>query len=78
MPNNDAPHGERLGPSDVVGYASTVGEIILRLARLNPELPVFSGRNNKRGIAFHHHAYVDPSNDYVSYTHVEYADDGPQ
>lgn len=77
MPSNDAPQGERLGPTDVLGVSYTVGELIIRLSRLNPDLPVFSGRNNKRGIALHYHSFVDPHNDYVSYTHIQYAEDGP-
>lgn len=72
----DAPQGERLGQSDVMGVSWTVGELILCLAKLNPELPIFSGRNNKRGIALHHHGFVDPSKDYVSFTHLETAEDG--
>ena len=64
------PGGERLGPTDPLGVAFTVGELIAHLSRLNPTLPVFSGRNDHRGIALHHHAFVDPSKDYVSFTHL--------
>jgi len=71
MPENDAPDGERLGPSDVIGVCLTVGELLTALSRLNPDLPVFSGRNRTRGIALHHHAFIDPSVDYVSFTHLE-------
>ena|SRR6266478_2237373 len=74
--SKDVPKGERLGPSDVVGVSFTVGELIMRLSRLSPDLPIFSGRNNKKGIGMHHHAFVDPSKDYISFTHLEYAEDG--
>jgi len=65
------PKNERLGPSDPVGVCYTVRELIIRLSRLNPDLPIFSGRNNSKGIALHHHAFIDPSKDYVSFTHLE-------
>jgi hypothetical protein len=68
-----APQGERIGPSDVIGIANTVGELIAHLVRLNrPDLPIFSGRTNERGIALHRHALVDPSLDYISFTHIEH------
>jgi hypothetical protein len=51
--------GERLGTSDVVGVSFTVGDLITRLSGLNPNLRIFSGRNNQVGIALHHHAFVD-------------------
>jgi hypothetical protein len=63
--------GERLGPSDVMGVSFMVGELIIQLTKLNPALPIVSGRNNQRGIAIHHHAFVDPSQDYISFTHLE-------
>jgi len=75
MTQNDAPQGERLGPSDMAGVFFTVGELIIRLSQLRLDLPIFSGRNNKKGIAMHHHAFVDPTKDYVSFTHIEYAQD---
>lgn len=67
-----APKGERLGPSDTIGVFFTVGDLIARLATLKPELKIFSGRNNQAGIALHHHSFVDPSKDYVSFTHIEH------
>ena len=70
-----APDGERLGPSEVVCVAITVGELMDSLSRLNPDLPIYSGRNNKRGIVVHLHPLIDPSHDYVSYTAIEYAGD---
>jgi hypothetical protein len=75
MPTNDAPKGEQLGPSDPLGASYTVGDLIRCLRRLNPELPIYSVRNNKLGIGLHHHAFVDSSKDYVSYTHLEYLND---
>jgi hypothetical protein len=73
MSDIHAPQGERIGPSDLVGIANTVGELIAHLVRLNrPDLPIFSGRTNERGMALHRHAMVDPSLDYVSFTHIEH------
>jgi hypothetical protein len=47
-----APEGERIGPSDPVGVANTLGELMMiHLARLNPSLPIFSGLSKERGIA---------------------------
>jgi hypothetical protein len=77
MSDIHAPQCERLGPSDPVGVVYTVGELIIRLTELNPGLPIFSGRNNQRGIALHHHAFIDPSKDYVSFTHIEHAEMTP-
>ena len=74
MQTGNPPEGERLGPTDPVGVAFTVGELIIHLSRLKPELPIISGRNNQRGIALHHHAFVDPSKDYLSFTHIEHAE----
>lgn len=71
--HDDAPQGEHLGQSDVIGVSYTVGELIMRLSKLSPYLPIFSGRNNQVGIALHHHAFVDPSKDYVSFTHIEHS-----
>jgi hypothetical protein len=62
--------GEPLGVSDILGLSFTVGELLLRLGELNPKLPIVSGRNNEIGIALHHHAFVNPSNDYVSFTQL--------
>jgi hypothetical protein len=68
-----APLGERIGPSDVVGIANTVGELIDCLVQLNRrDLPIFSGLTNERGIALHRHALVDPLLDYISFTHIEH------
>jgi hypothetical protein len=47
----------------------TVRELMAWLSRLNPDLRIFSGKNNQPGIALHHHAFVDPHQDYVSFTH---------
>lgn len=72
-----APKGERLGPSDVLGVSFTVEELIVRLlkiAELSPNLPIFSSHNNHRGIALHHHAFVDRTKDYVSFTHLNDTD----
>jgi hypothetical protein len=66
----DAPGNERLGATDVLGVSFTVGELIACLSRLNPNLPIVSGRNNERGIALHNHAFIDPADDYISYTHL--------
>jgi hypothetical protein len=41
MSDIHAPQGERIGPSDPLGVAFTVGELIIHLARLNPDLPIF-------------------------------------
>lgn len=62
--------GERLGASDVLGVSFTVGELMATLSRLNPKLIIVSGRNNERGIALHHHAFINPAMDYVSFTHL--------
>lgn len=73
MSDSYAPQGERIGPSDIVGIANTVGELIAHLTRLNrPDLPIYSGRTNERGIALHRHALIDPSQDYISYTHIHH------
>jgi hypothetical protein len=72
-----APQGERLGPSDVLGVSFTVEELIVRLvkiAELSPNLPIFSSHNKNRGIALHHHAFVDRTKDYVSFTHLNDTD----
>ena len=72
-----APKGERLGPSDVLGVSFTVEELIVRLAKiaeLSPNLPIFSSHNNHKGIALHHHAFVDRTKDYVSFTHLNDTD----
>jgi hypothetical protein len=57
--------------SDVVGVSYTVRDLRIWLSRLNPDLQIFSSSNNQAGIAFHHHALVDPCQDYVSFSHVE-------
>jgi hypothetical protein len=76
MTNHDI-NAERLGPSDTLGVAFTVNEIVLLLSRFSPDLlnrnlPIFSSRNDTQGIAFHHHAFVDSTKDYISFTHVEH------
>ena len=65
-PNSDV----RLGPTDPLGIAFTVSELIARLVRIDRDLPIVSGRNNERGIAFHLHTFVDPADDYISFTHL--------
>lgn len=60
----------RLGPTDPLGVSHTVAELIECLLRLNRDLPIVSGRNNERGIALQLHTFVDPSDDYVTFTNV--------
>jgi len=38
--SNDAPQGERLGQSDVLGVSYKVGDLMIRLAKLNRKRPV--------------------------------------
>jgi hypothetical protein len=59
-----------LGSTDPLGVAFTVGDLLLLLARLGRDFSIVSGRNNEVGIALHHHAFVDPQNDYVSFTQI--------
>jgi hypothetical protein len=67
---HESPDDKRLFPSDVIGVSFTVGELIAKLSRLDAELPIVSGRNNEKGIALHHHAFVNPAMDYVSFKHL--------
>ena len=63
---------ERLGPSDGLGVAWTVGDLISRLSNLDPTLPIKSHIPgiDSNGIALAHHAFVDPSEDYVSFGYL--------
>jgi hypothetical protein len=60
----------RLGPTDPLGVAFTTADLVARLLRLDRDLPIVSGRNNEKGIALHLHTFVDPSDDYISFTHL--------
>jgi len=71
MDESKVPKGERLGPSDIVGTFLTGGELIAGLSALPADLPIFSGRNNHRGISLHRQALIDPTDDYVSFTHLQ-------
>jgi hypothetical protein len=65
-PSNES----RLGPTDTLGVAFTASELVGYLLRLDRDLPIVSGRNNEKGIALHLHTFVDPSQDYISFTHL--------
>lgn len=74
MTQVDAPQDaqdERIGSPEVVGVSFTVGELILRLSQLNQALPIFSGRNNRAGIAIHQHDLIDPLRDFVSFNQLD-------
>lgn len=60
----------RLGPTDPLGVAFTVADLVACLIRLDRDLPIVSGRNNEKGIALHLHTFVDPAEDYISFTHL--------
>jgi hypothetical protein len=65
-----APDQERLGPTDPLGTSFTVSQLMACLIRLDRDLPIISGRNNEPGIALHLHTFVDPKEDYISFTHI--------
>jgi hypothetical protein len=71
----DEPIGdsERLGPSSVLGIASTVSDLIAILAKIYPGVGVRCGDSQQNGLAVHFHTFVNPDRDYVSVTEVERA-----
>lgn len=65
------PDGKRLGPSGPIGYADTVGELIIHLLQLDPYLPIFFGPKQRTRNSATSSRLRDPGKDYVPFTHVE-------